>query len=176
MILDRPSRMPPTNPPNAPFEVARSDEALYVRIRGLGSMKNAPTLETLANKALDEGARSLVFDFVKCTGVDSTFMGLLLSLTTEVKERDGGGVVLINVDDHARRQLASVGVDAFVTIREGESKLPHKVRLTPVEAVYASESKRLKLIVKAHKQLVASDERNRAKFGPFLEGILAELE
>lgn len=162
--------------PPPSFEAARSGDALYVRIRGLGSMKNAPTLETLAVKAMDEGARRMVFDFVKCAGVDSTFMGLMLSLSSDLKELGGGGIVLINVDDHARRQLASVGVDAFVTIKDGETKLPRKLKLTPVEATLTSESKRLKLIVKAHKQLVASDERNKAKFGAFLEGILAELE
>ncbi len=59
-----------------PFEVAKADDAIYVRVRGLGSMHSAPTLEAFADRAIEEGARRFVFDLSPCTGVDSTFMGL----------------------------------------------------------------------------------------------------
>ncbi len=158
----------------APFAAARSEDALYVRIHGLGSMTNAPTLEAFAQQEIDSDARHLVFDFAECAGVDSTFMGLILSLSNELRER-GGGVVLINVDDHARKQLSSVGVDAFVTLKDGATELPKALRLTSLAVVHASDRERLKLMVKAHKELVAADARNKAKFGAFLEAIVSEL-
>lgn len=162
---------------SAPFAAARSDEAVYVRIHGLGSMTNAPTLEAFTSQQLEQGARHLVFDFAECSGVDSTFMGLLLTLSNELRERHatGGGVVLINVDEHARKQLSSVGVDAFVTLKEGATRLPDKLTLTTLELVPTSDRERLKLMLRAHKELVAADARNKAKFGAFLEAIVAEL-
>ena len=161
----------------APFEAARSHDALYVRIRGLASMTTAPTFEAFTEGALSKGVQQLVLDLEHCSGVDSTFMGLILSLSNRLREEFDGaaGIVLVNVDDHAQRQLSSVGVDAFVTIRPGETRLPPALKLTAVDAVDSSDRERLKLMVRAHKELVAADARNRAKFGAFLEGIIGEL-
>jgi anti-sigma B factor antagonist len=161
----------------APFEVARSGDALYVRVRGLGSMMVAPTFEAFADRSIEEGANQFVIDLAECTGVDSTFMGLLLSLGNRL--RDAGQphpCILINVDEHAQKQLTSVGLDAFVTIKEGRTKLPHGLTLAELAVVSASDRERLKLMVRTHRELVAADARNKAKFGPFLEGLLAELE
>jgi anti-sigma B factor antagonist len=161
--------------PRPPFEVARSDDAIYVRIRGLGSMTTAPTLEAFADEAHATGASRFVFDFADCTGVDSTFMGMLLTIANRARERDGGAV-LINVDEHAQKQLRSVGLEVFVTIKPGKTTLPDALKLTELAAVTTSDRERLKLMVRAHRELVAADARNKAKFGAFLEGILAELE
>lgn len=164
--------------PAKPFLVARSRSALYVRIQGLGSMHTAPTLEAFAESEIESGARQLVMDLRECSGVDSTFMGLLLTLANKLRSLQNGtpgGCVLINVDAHAQKQLSSVGVDAFVSIKDGETELPEELRLTELAVVEAGERERMKLMVRAHKELVAADARNKAKFGAFLEGILAEL-
>jgi anti-anti-sigma factor len=164
-------------PARAPFEAASSEDALYVRIRGLANMTAAPTFEAFVDQSLSGGVHQLVLDLKECTGVDSTFMGLILSLSNRLREADAedAGIVLVNVDDHALRQLSSVGVDAFVSIRSGKTRLPPALRLTPVKVVETSDRERLKLMVRAHKELVAADARNRAKFGAFLEGIVDEL-
>lgn len=164
--------------PSKPFLVARSRSALYVRIQGLGSMHTAPTLEAFAESEIESGARQLVVDLRECSGVDSTFMGLLLTLANKLRALQNGtpgGCVLINVDAHAQKQLSSVGVDAFVSIKDGETELPEELRLTELAVVEAGERERMKLMVRAHKELVSADARNKAKFGAFLEGILAEL-
>ncbi|MGE0706409.1 MAG: STAS domain-containing protein [Planctomycetota bacterium] len=159
------------------FEVARSEDAVYVRVQGLGSMKTAPTLEAFVDAQVEEGARQLVLDLGECSGVDSTFMGTLLGVSNRLRELGpGAGVALINVDAHARKQLSSVGVDAFVKLVDGETELPGRLKLTELPTRAVSDKERLKLMVRAHKDLVAADERNKAKFGAFLEAIIAELE
>lgn len=167
--------MPPKNA--SPFQVARSQDAIYVRVEGLGSMHNASTLDAFAEREIDEGVRQFVLDLSVCTGVDSTFMGTLLGLSNRLRELGAGaGVVLVNVDDHAKKQLSSVGLDAFVTITPGQTKLPKQLRLTELSTDPVSDRERLKLMVRAHKDLVAADARNEAKFGAFLSAIVAELE
>lgn len=160
----------------AVFEVARAGEAIYVRVRGLGSMMVAPTLEAFADRAIAEGARQFVFDLAECTGVDSTFMGLMLTLSNRLREEGATQhpVVALNVDDHAQKQLTSVGLDSFISIKPGRTKLP-SLTLTELSTVQASEKERLRLMVRTHRELVASDARNKAKFGAFLEGLLEEL-
>tara|TARA_R110002072_G_scaffold63662_7_gene158159 strand:+ start:528 stop:1028 length:501 start_codon:yes stop_codon:yes gene_type:complete len=162
---------------SAPFRIARSQDAIYVRVTGLGSMHNASALDAFAEREIEEGAQQFILDLSDCTGVDSTFMGTLLGLSNRVRDLDAGaGVALINVDDHARKQLSSVGVDAFVTLVPGETPLPRKLKLTELSTEPVSDRERLKLMVRAHKDLVSADSRNEAKFGAFLSAIVAELE
>ncbi|MBL4847007.1 MAG: STAS domain-containing protein [Planctomycetes bacterium] len=164
-------------PKSAPFQIARSDNAIYVRVEGLGSMNNASALDAFAEREIEDGAEQFILDLSDCTGVDSTFMGTLLGLSNRVRDlSETAGVVLINVDDHAYKQLSGVGVDAFVTLVQGKSKLPSKLRLTQLSTEPVSDRERLKLMVRAHKDLVAADSRNEAKFGAFLSAIVAELE
>src|SRR5262245_53366010 len=74
----------------APFLVARSRSAIYVRVQGLGSMHTASTLEAFAEAQVREGARQLVLDLRDCTGVDSTFMGLVLTISNQLRGNGNG--------------------------------------------------------------------------------------
>src|SRR3954454_18939325 len=112
------------------FEVARAGDAVYVRVQGLGNMGNAPVLKAFVDKMLEEGFRRFVVDLNTCRGIDSTFMGTLLDVATSAREGDRPaakksmsdsdesepGVLLVNVDEHCRKQLVSVGLDAFLPI------------------------------------------------------------
>jgi anti-anti-sigma regulatory factor len=166
------------------FEVARTGDAVYVRVLGLGTMATAPTLKEFVDAMLKQSFRRFVIDLEKCHGVDSTFMGTLLDIATTAREgarpssdsSDGeAGVLLVNVDDHCRKQLQSVGLDTFIPIRPGKASVPPGVEMRALETRDVASPERLKLILKAHQELVAIDARNKEKFGSFLEGLLKDL-
>ncbi|MBI3722547.1 STAS domain-containing protein [bacterium] len=168
------------------FEVARAGDAVYVRVTGLGNMGNAPIFKAFADKQIEEGYRRFVVDLETCRGIDSTFMGTLLDIersTLEGKTRrklsesddSDPGVLLVNVDDHCRKQLNSVGLDALLRIAGDRATLPKGLELQVLETRDVAPQDRLKLILKAHQERVAIDERNEAKFGAFLKDLLADL-
>ncbi len=169
------------------FEVARAGDVVYVRVRGLGNMGNAPILKAFSEKMIEEGFRRYIIDLEHCRGIDSTFMGTMLDIATSAREgnrpkraladSDPGepGVLLVNVDDHCRKQLSSVGLDAFLPIAADRAKLPAGLELRALETKDVPPQERLKLILKAHQELVAIDQRNEAKFGAFLKDLLADL-
>jgi anti-sigma B factor antagonist len=157
------------------FFVARSKSGIYIRVHGLGNMYNAPTFNAFAEKMMADGYSRFVIDLGPCRGVDSTFMGTLLGMSSRAKEADGdGGLVLINVGDRCRNQLSSIGLDAFLTFRETPAKLPD-VELRRLGGKEVSQKERLQLILRAHRDLVAVDKRNESKFGPFLRSILKDI-
>jgi anti-anti-sigma regulatory factor len=169
------------------FDVARAGDVVYVRVNGLGNMSNAPILKVFSEKMIEEGFRRFIFDLDACRGIDSTFMGTLLDIATTAREGDRPkktltdsdpgepGVLLVNVDDHCRKQLSSVGLDAFLPIAADRAKLPKGLELRGLETKDVPPQERLKLILKAHQELVAIDQRNEAKFGAFLKDLLADL-
>ncbi|HZV02639.1 MAG TPA: STAS domain-containing protein [Planctomycetota bacterium] len=170
------------------FEVARAGDVVYVRVHGLGNMSNAPVLKAFSDKMIEEGYRRFIVDLENCRGIDSTFMGTLLDTATSAREGDkptkrslkdsdpgDPGVLLVNVDDHCKKQLTSVGLDAFLPVAPDRASLPKGVELRVLEIKDVSAQERLKLILKAHQELVAIDQRNEAKFGAFLKDLLADL-
>jgi anti-anti-sigma factor len=170
--------------PASSFEVARTGDVVYVHVAGLGNMSNAPALKEFVDAMLKEGFRRFVIDLDGCRGVDSTFMGTLLDIATTAREgarpssgSDDGepGVLLVNVDDHCRKQLGSVGLDAFIPIRPGNAKLPEGIEMRELAIRDVPAPERVKLILKAHQELVAIDARNKEKFGAFLRGLLKDL-
>lgn len=169
------------------FEVARAGDVVYVRVLGMGNMANAPILKAFSEKMIEEGYRRFIFDLEHCRGIDSTFMGTMLDIATSAREgnrpkktlsdSDPGepGVLLVNIDDHCRKQLSSVGLDAFLPMAADRAKLPSGLELRALEVKDVPPQERLKLILKAHQELVAIDQRNEAKFGAFLKDLLADL-
>jgi hypothetical protein len=157
-----------------------------VRVTGLGNMSNAPVIKAFSEKMLEEGYRRFILDLGACRGIDSTFMGTLLDIAHTAREGDHSksprdsdtgepGLLLVNVDDHCRKQLSSVGLDAFLPIAAERAKLPDGLELRALETKDVSPQERLKLILKAHQELVAIDQRNEAKFGTFLKDLLDDL-
>lgn len=162
------------------FMVARTSAGIYLRVHGFGNLQNAPIFNGFAEKMMEEGQSRFVADFQPCRGIDSTFMGTLLGLSSRAKEQVGqggedGGLVLINVGEHCRKQLSSIGLDTFLVIREAPAAPPPEIDLRRLEAKEVSANQRLALILQAHRDLVAADQRNEAKFGPFLRSILRDL-
>lgn len=156
------------------FHVARTSDGTYFRVTGFGNLQNAPIFNSFAEKMIEEGYYHFVIDLERCRGLDSTFMGTLLGVNNnarEANEAGEGGVVLINVPSQCRKQLSSIGLDTFLVFHDTPEQPPKgELRLLETRSVSAQE--RLDLILKAHRDLVAADQRNEAKFGPFLRSIL----
>lgn len=156
--------------PSGGFKVARSSDTIYVQVEGLGTMNNSVTLEGFARRMAKRGYRKLVIDLGPCRGIDSTFMGLMLSLSSLLTE-----LVIVNMNPHCLKQLRSVGLDCLLRIDEEPCHLPRGVVLADLASQAPTQSVRLKLIKRAHQELIRADARNERKFGAFLRDIVKHL-
>lgn len=152
------------------IEVARSDDTVFVRVRGLGNMNNSTTFKGFVDDMVDRGYRRFIVDLARCQGVDSTFMGILLG----IRMQGSGEVVVLNVEEHCRKQLSSVGLDKILTITAGATETP-SLAMHELDERKCSSEERMRIIRKAHENLVALDGRNRVKFGAFLDALERDL-
>ncbi len=152
--------------------VARIDDAVLVQVHGLGNMFLAPTLQSFVESELHSGFLNFIVDLRDCQGMDSTFMGTFIGLSTKVRQKFGW-FCLVNVSDENRRLLKMLGVIHLVSVHEddfptnpGETKV-----LYPTTDPYA----RQKQIHSAHSLLVQASPENQERFAPFLKALEAEL-
>jgi len=155
-------------------EVALASKTQYIRAHGLGTMHTCAGLRAFANDALEKGYEDVIVDLRDCTGMDSTFMGVLAGIALYFPEEDRPHVMVINADEHNRKLLEGLGLSAVLQIRDGEVRLP-EVEMYRLQDEWTSEEDRIRFIQQAHENLVKIDRRNVERFGPFLEMLKQEL-
>ena len=163
----------PTRPAPAPgrLEVAREENAVLMRVIGLGNMNISLTMVDFVKTSLTDGYTHFALDLAQCQGMDSTFMGTIVALDQRVR-RAKGWLCLLNVSEENRKLLELLGVWGLVPIRE---RFPIQAVETEHLELGGDAKRRLAHIRRAHEHLLAVDERNRERFGHFLSGLEEEM-
>ena len=153
--------------------VARSRDAVYMRISGPGNMKICPTLQDFAKRMIVEGYQKFIVDLTDCSTMDSTFMGTLVEIASLAPPM-AESLMVINAQEHCEGLLEGLGLDNVLRIKRGITGLPD-VELEPLPEYAATQTERMRLIRRAHENLVKADRRNEEKFGSFLRQLIKEM-
>lgn len=154
------------------LQVSRAEDAVLIQVFGLGNMFLAPTLHALVESELNAGFTNFIVDLKFCSGMDSTFMGTFIGLSTKVKQ-SYGWFCLVNVSDENRRLLKMLGVMHMVSVHEGE--VPAVEGVTTTLLPTADPYLRQKQIHSAHRNLMDAEPENIKRFGPFIQALEAEM-
>jgi len=162
------------NPPVAGYEVARSGTTVVVRAIGLANMKNAPFLDGFLGDATRREVSLVCVDLSACTGMDSTFMGVLVGRSQQLSGM-GGRLVIVNPTANGMRLLTMLGLDQVIPVVGSAPQADLEFVNLPVkEAVPPRE--RLELIKRAHEDLAALSDSNQGKFDAFLTALERDLQ
>jgi hypothetical protein len=142
---------------------------------GLATVRYAPVVWDFAVRNMEAGFTRFAFDLAACRGLDSTFLGVLVGIAQEARDRAsrGGWVCAFNVSPANRELFEIVGADRYVRFRPDIALEPVETHSLAGEEV--SPAKRLEIVRRAHENLIDIDERNEARFGDFLRCLAAEL-
>ena len=137
-------------------------------------MNNCLCVRDFIEKMLRSGHSFLVVDLADCTGMDSTFMGVLAGAATFRDVGPQPGVAAVNCDEALTCLLDSVGISELVLVDAEPFQTPDVefVRLKQVTA----EPARLACIREAHMKLVALSEENEKTFGPLVAVLEREMK
>lgn len=76
-----PKRNEKDGPPKSDYvAVARGKDLVVIRVTGRGNMANAPALQEFVEQQREAGFTQFLFDFERCSGLDSTFMGVMVGM------------------------------------------------------------------------------------------------
>ena len=101
-------------------ESTLTDNILYVRLQGdlIGSPDSQQLLD-LVNSKLNDSVILCAVDLSKVRFINSSGIGVLVSLLTKFRNR-GGELVLINPSEHMRKLLIITKLNAIFTIAEDD--------------------------------------------------------
>ena len=159
---------------NSHIDIALCGRLIYAKVSGLGNMHNCMTFQDFCTVLLDAGYERVVVDLGQCTGMDSTFLGVLAGMATHIEDRKGPMVVIINSSPENIETLDDVGLTNFIEIRPGAIEVP-QLETYRIDDDTVSDVDRVEFIKEAHERLVAIDERNQKTFGPMIQAMTADL-
>jgi anti-anti-sigma factor len=147
------------------YLVDADSDPVAVRIEGRASFQNSSCLRDFITEMLNRGRTHFVLDFRHCASMDSTFLGLLAGAALELKRKaPAGSLVLANVGSRNLDLIRSLGLHRLLTVDSGARPVDIEKCDTALECGEHSELEQARLVLQAHKNLVAADGSNRGKF------------
>jgi anti-sigma B factor antagonist len=140
-------------------------DPVVIRIEGRASFLNSASLRDFVNQMLKSGKNRFVIDFLRCTSMDSTFLGVLAGFALELrKSTPKGSLVLTRMGQRNLELIRNLGLHKLLTIDSSEGASVADACSTPLQAGARGELENARLVLEAHENLVSADESNRGKF------------
>jgi anti-anti-sigma factor len=164
-----------SNTNNDSLTAAYIDHIAVIRVEGRGSFKISPPMKQFIHQVIEKkSAERIVIDMSDCTGMDSTFMGVIAGLACLIKSKPDLDFKLINLSDKNQKLLVTLGVDRVVnyslagdkdTDQENCQICDGKI----LEADFSDKLNAAKTTLEAHETLVDINPENLSKFKSVLE-------
>lgn len=157
--------MPKTSP--SAFLVNAQSDPVVLKVVGKASYLNCAPVGKFFDDLMESGHRNFVVDFSECTGMDSTFLGILAASAMELNEIEPPGtLVLCRMSQRIKELIYNVGLHRLLTLDDSDyqPKIEVQDRLGQDEAVTEQLEATSRLVLKAHEALCEIDESNIQKF------------
>jgi len=145
---------------------AYSDPVL-VRIEGRANFQNSACLRDFVTEMIVEGKRTFAIDFLHCTSMDSTFLGVLAGAALQLRKLEpAGSLTLVRIGPRNLELIRNLGLHRLLTVDSGDFPMSFHTHHQdqPLECADRPELDTARVCLEAHENLVAADEANRAKF------------
>ena len=97
-------------------------DPVAVRVEGRASFLNSASLREFLAQMLKSGKARFVFDFLRCTSMDSTFLGVLAGFALEMlKTKPRGSLVLTRMGQRNLELVRNLGLHKLLTVDSSES-------------------------------------------------------
>ncbi len=152
--------------------IAHTQGVYNIKVEGRANFECAPPLRNLANN-LNKDFTRISIDLTECSGMDSTFMGVLAMLGLHA--RSGGEVEIINAGSENRHLLEGLGIEELFKFTEkqgGSAKGKEWVK----QDEKSSQLDHAETVYSAHDTLVRVNSGNKPKFEKVVEFAKKDLD
>jgi anti-sigma B factor antagonist len=151
-------------------------DPVVVRIDGRACFLNCASLRDFVAQMQKTGKSRFVIDFLRCTSMDSTFLGVLAGIALELRKKgSGGSLVVARVGQRNLELIRNLGLHKLLTVDSGDLA-PASQAATPLDPSRRGELENARLVLEAHENLVTADESNRGKFQDVLVFMKNRIE
>lgn len=153
-------------------------EVVWLSVAGAGSKENSADVVKFVEPEIARGKKRFVVDLSDCTGLDSTFMGMLVGISKRLKHCVQGCLHIINASGRNAQLLRGLGVQHFCSLSEDAGPFLEDAAAAPVFVVDApvelqhhalTKGEQTAHCLKAHQDLCEVSRDNHTKFQDVVE-------
>lgn len=149
----------------ATFRVNSRDDVVSVLISGKANYLNCSDFRVFLRQMLACGRKQFVIDFAQCTGMDSTFLGILAGTAIELREAEPSGSLIVqHLSERNHELVANLGLHNLLTVIGDASRAMHENELLDYDALSEGVVADTRAVLESHENLVRADASNQSKF------------
>lgn len=161
--------------------VLESEDLAVVRVRGRGTFQNSVPLKRFADLLQSQQRpKRFIVDLGECETLDSTFMGVLASISLAQTKANRQRVLVAHANDHVKKLLKTLGLTHLLDLHEGDNanKAIQKAEseMKPADASPITRLDQLLHTLEAHKTLVKLDDENELRFQSVIHYLEQSLQ
>lgn len=103
------------------FEISKQDDVTIIEVAGQLIVGNRQALKDRVIEELDDGARKFLVDFEETGYIDSSGLGVLVSLSKKIREK-GGELRLANLNEDLRTLFELTKLDTLFQVAESREQ------------------------------------------------------
>ena len=151
------------------IQVAVVDAVACVKIAGPANFALGVDFKTVVANCCEQGGRVLLLDLTDCVNMDSTFLGILMSMTSRLDR-----IELLNPSERITDLLDSLGVMELLKVGQGDN--PFEARLDTAESTKADKRALTEASLEAHQLLMKINPANVPKFKDVAKFLEEDLQ
>lgn len=156
------------------------EQGVLVKVIGRGTMEFCSQLfeflTSQINKAESESKTdNIYFDLSETNYLDSSFIGVIVSIEKKIKKTIRGEVIIINPSEKVKEILATMGLIELLPIQENY-ELKNIEVTDEIQKKLTKDYKDIELLLQSHQHLMELNSENRKRFGLVEEMLKKELE
>lgn len=158
--------------PSAHIFTGEFESILWIRIEGRGTFQNSAPIKELVEKEMVRGRSQFVIDLEKCSGMDSTFMGMMAGVGMRLRKKGEGQLSIVGTSEKSRDALEELGLSYLMEIEPEDGPWHNEIgnvrgSLGPL-GVSTSVGKEGH-VLECHENLCDADDSNAERFKTVLE-------
>lgn len=159
---------------NSNFLVDVYSTPMCLKIKGRANYLNCAPLNDFFNNICQKNNISIMVDLEECTGMDSTFLGLLAGVALEFKKQEKkSSIFLNNVSNRNLESIENLGLNLILKVNP-----PEEIYTNPqnkLQSLGAEEKSTPSIILKAHQNLIHAQPSNLYKFQDVISFLKKQL-
>lgn len=149
----------------ATFRVNTRDEVVSVLISGKANYMNCNDFRVFLHQMLACGRKQFVIDFAQCTGMDSTFLGILAGTAIELREAESPGSLIVQrLSERNHELVANLGLHNLLTVIDESTTAETGHGRTDYDPLSEGVVADTRAVLESHENLVRADASNQNKF------------
>ncbi|MDB4386890.1 STAS domain-containing protein [Akkermansiaceae bacterium] len=158
--------------PNGQVLTRQFQSIFWVRPEGKCTFMMSPSIKDSVEAKIESGTSEIVVDLEACTGMDSTFMGMLAGISNKLRKAGGGVLSIVSPGKKNKDSLEELGLSQLMSIDPAEGAWVGKLDEARADLKLAggkSSPGKEGHILECHENLCEADSDNNDRFQAVLD-------